>query len=47
MIKYERSYKEFSPKEIKKAIYLDAREDGCWTCFVKPGQAIKKGEKLG
>ena len=47
MIKYERSYKEFSPKEIKKAIYLDAREDGCWTCFVKSGQEIKKGEKLG
>ena len=47
VIKYERCSKEFSPKEIKKAIYLDAREDGCWTCFVKSGQAIKKGEKLG
>lgn len=36
-----------TPKEIKEAEYLDALNDGCWTCLVKAGQIIKEGEKLG
>lgn len=38
---------KFSPKEIKEAIYLDALNDGCWTCFVKAGERVYKGQKLG
>ncbi|MGG7057846.1 M14 family metallopeptidase [Clostridium nigeriense] len=38
---------KFSPREIKEAVYLEALNDGCWTCFVKAGEEIKEGEKLG
>lgn len=35
------------PKEIKEAVYLDSPRNGCWTCFVKAGDKINKGQKLG
>ena len=47
MIEYKRCHKDFTPEEIKYAIYLDAVKDGCWTCFVDAGQSVKKGDKLG
>lgn len=33
--------------EVKDVIYLEALTEGCWTCFVKAGQVIKTGDKLG
>ena len=39
--------KEFEAKEINEAIYLDALNDGCWTCLVKAGEKVIKGQKLG
>ncbi len=47
LINYQRRFKDFSPREIKESVYLDAMKDGCWTCFVNSGQFIKKGKKLG
>ena len=47
VIEYKRCHKDFTPEEIKYAIYLDAVKDGCWTCFVDAGQSVKKGDKLG
>ena len=47
ILEHEIIEKEFEAKEIKEAIYLDALNDGCWTCLVKAGDNIIKGQKLG
>lgn len=47
ILDHEITEKEFEAKEIKEAIYLDALNDGCWTCLVKAGEKITKGQKLG
>lgn len=47
ILDHEITEREFSPKEIKEAIYLDALNDGCWTCFVKAGDYVKEGQELG
>lgn len=35
------------PKRIVESEYLDSNQDGCWNCYVKSGQTISKGTKLG
>lgn len=47
ILEHEIIEKDFKAKEIKEAIYLDALNDGCWTCLVKAGENIIKGQKLG
>ena len=47
ILEHEIIEKEFEAKEINEAIYLDALNDGCWTCLVKAGEEIVKGQKLG
>lgn len=47
ILEHEIIEKDFKAKEIKEAIYLDALNDGCWTCLAKAGENIIKGQKLG
>ncbi|WP_195251178.1 M14 family metallopeptidase [Romboutsia sp. 1001713B170207_170306_H8] len=47
ILNYNKTDNDCTPKEIKEAKYLDSLSEGCWTCFVKAGESVKKGEKLG
>lgn len=47
MIEYTSGKRKFKPVEIKNARYEDSRYEGCWICYVKPGDYISKGQKLG
>lgn len=47
VIKKERTEKQYNPVEIYEAEYVDALNSGCWVCYVKAGEAIKEGQKLG
>ena len=35
------------PKEIENVMYIDSEYKGCWTYFVKAGDLINKGQKIG
>ncbi|MCR4944711.1 MAG: succinylglutamate desuccinylase/aspartoacylase family protein [Clostridium sp.] len=43
----EKTIKDFSPQEITDARYIDSKNSGCWIRYVKAGDNIKKGQKLG
>ena len=47
VVKYDRIEKISCPQKIKQAVYLNSFSSGCWTCFVKAGENVKKGQKLG
>lgn len=47
VIKKERPQKQYDPVEIYEAEYVDALNSGCWVCYVKAGEVIKEGQKLG
>lgn len=47
ILEHEITERELSPKEIKEAVYLDASNDGCWTCLVNAGDYVKKAQELG
>lgn len=47
ILKGEKAEKEFLPEEITEARYIDSEYAGCWSYYVKAGDKIKKGQKLG
>lgn len=47
ILKRENVTQNIIPSEINNAVYLDALNDGCWTCFVNAGDEIVKGQKIG
>lgn len=46
-IKKEITEKQYEPVEIYEAEYIEALNSGCWICYVKAGETIKEGQKLG
>ena len=47
VLEYKITKNKYSPLELSEGEYVNALNSGCWKCFVKVGQYIKEGQKLG